>query len=715
MRYLTRALFALLLAAFLPAVQAAHTQADLLLAASQVRPGDTVLAGVRLRMEDGWHTYWRNPGESGMATQIEWTLPDGVTAGPVQWPAPNKSMLADVLAYHYDHEVILLVPLKFDTNLSPGDLELKAKVTWLECKELCLPGEQTVSTAIAVGSEITSSTDAIVLHEWQQRVPQTSQTGTASWVSAISDDRRTLVFDWQSPTPLTAADFYPYPTDEYEISAVNYHPVNTTTSNQLMFKVTRYGEEWPTNIIGLLITEHTDNGTKITNASELNLAIPLRAMPVTTSTPVAVQNVSLWQMLLFAFLGGLILNIMPCVLPVIALKILGFVQQAKDEPHRVRKLGLIYGAGVLVSFLMLAALVIAVQAAGHRAGWGMQFQSPFFIVILCVLVTLVALNLFGVFEVTLSGGTLTAADKLARKHGNSGAFFNGVLATLLATPCTAPFLAPALGFAFAQPAPVVVLFFVTIAAGLAAPYIVLSWHPAWLRFLPKPGLWMERFKVAMGFPMLATAVWLFTLTQTYYGKRAWWLGLFLVLAAVAMWVFGEFFQRGRNHRGVALGLALAVLGLGYVFAVETKLRWREPLPPDATAALAMPAPDGVVWQPWSDEAVTHARAEGHPVLVDFTADWCVTCNAIVKPALERPEVKAKLKEVNAVALIADYTRFPPAITEELARFQRAGVPLVLVYPAETKAPAIILPDPNPLRGSAHYAGLVVEALGKAAQ
>jgi thiol:disulfide interchange protein DsbD len=224
-------------------------------------------------------------------------------------------------------------------------------------------------------------------------------------------------------------------------------------------------------------------------------------------------------MLIYAFIGGLILNLMPCVLPVIALKILGFVSEAKSEPRHIRAMGLVYAAGVLVSFFVLAAVVIGIKSAGHQAGWGMQFGNPIFLVCLTVLVTLVALNLFGVFEVTLGGRAMDAAGTLASKHGAAGAFFNGVLATALATPCTAPFLSIALGFAFAQSAVFIVLIFLAVGTGLAAPYVVLSWHPAWLKFLPTPGAWMEKFKIAMGFPMLATTAWLFNLAAGSYGSR----------------------------------------------------------------------------------------------------------------------------------------------------------------------------------------------------
>ena len=397
-------------------------------------------------------------------------------------------------------------------------------------------------------------------------------------------------------------------------------------------------------------------------------------------------------MLLYAFIGGLILNIMPCVLPVIALKILGFVGESRSDPRHVRKLGLVYALGVLVSFLALAVVVIGVKAAGHRAGWGMQFGSPIFVVCLTTLVMLVALNLFGVFEVNLGGRALDAAGGLASKHGAAGAFFNGVLATVLATPCTAPFLSIALGFAFAQKAPVILLMFLAVGVGLAAPYVVLSWNPAWLKFLPKPGAWMEKFKIAMGFPMLATAVWLFNLAAGSYGKSVLWLGVFLVAVAFAAWIFGEFVQRGRARKGLALMIILILLVGGYAFALESQLQWRQPMAaPDPTGSLKESA-DGIEWQHWSSEAVAEAQAAGRPVLVDFTADWCLTCQVNKKTSIEIPSVRAKLKSMNAVALLGDYTRFPDNITTELNHFNRAGVPLVLVYPKDPAAPPIVLPE-----------------------
>ncbi|HZL42940.1 MAG TPA: thioredoxin family protein, partial [Verrucomicrobiae bacterium] len=414
----------------------------------------------------------------------------------------------------------------------------------------------------------------------------------------------------------------------------------------------------------------------------------------------------LWKMLLYAFIGGLILNVMPCVLPVISLKILGFVRDAQSSPARVRRLGLMYGFGVLFSFLILAGIVIGFKAAGHRAGWGMQFSNPHFLVGLTVLVTLVALNLFGLFEVQPGARILDAAGAASSRHGDSGAFFNGMLATVLATPCTAPYLGAALGFAFLQPPAVTLLVFVMVAIGLALPYVVLSWQPAWLKFLPRPGPWMERFKIAMGFPMLATAIWLCSLTATFYGNRAWWLGLFLVILALAAWIYGEFVQRGKSRRPLAVLAVLLLLIGGYAWAIEGQLRWTEPLADSAATDSLRKNPDGIDWQRWDPRAVAHAQEEGHPVLVDFTADWCLTCQANKRIAMDIPSVRAKLKEIGAASFIGDYTRLPEEMTAELNRYGRAGVPLVLVFPPKSGEPPIVLPE-------LLTPGIVLDALNRA--
>ncbi len=689
---------------------AAHTRASLLVAAAAAQPGDTVRAGVRLQMDPGWHTYWRNPGDSGGSTTIEWELPPGITAGDVEWPVPEKLTVEGVTTYVYHDEVILLVPLKLAADLKAGPQVLKANVAWLECDKLCLKGDASVTATLEIAAGTTASADAALLETARGKLPKAAPhlSARAVWEKPAAGDSRPILLEWSPGTTVGGPDFFPDLNDAFEIQSATEVLSAGADRIRLRKVVKKFEGNWPAQISGVLI--QTTGGAR--QGFSATLPVEGSGDSQLGAASAAAGSRSLWQMLFYAFVGGLILNIMPCVLPVIALKILGFVGQAQAAPERVRKLGLIYAVGVGVSFLVLAALVIGVKAAGRQAGWGMQFSNPQFIVVLTTLVTLVALNLFGVYEVTLGGKVMSAAGGLASQPGATGAFFNGVLATVLATPCTAPFLGVALGFAFAQPAAIIALFFLTIGAGLAAPYVVLSWHPAWLRFLPKPGAWMENFKIAMGFPMLGTAVWLMSLTATFYGERTWWLGVFLVFVGAAAWVFGHFLQRADQRRGWA-GLTLAaILALGYFWPLEGQLRWRTLERSDAPASALKHAPAGYPWQSWSPEALAKARAAGHPVVVDFTAKWCLTCNLTVKPALENKRVTQKLGEIGAVALLADYTESPPELTQELKRFERAGVPLVLVYPRDASKPPVVLPEPLSF-SPASYSETILEALAAA--
>jgi thiol:disulfide interchange protein DsbD len=363
---------------------------------------------------------------------------------------------------------------------------------------------------------------------------------------------------------------------------------------------------------------------------------------------------------------------MPCVLPVIALKILGFVRQSAEQPRRVRNLGMVYAVGVLASFIIFAGLAIGVKQAGGVPNWGDVFRVPQVQVGLTILVTLIALNLFGLFEVTVSARATSAAGELASRQGYSGAFCNGVLATLLATPCTAPYLAGALAYAFTQPPLVIVLVFAAAGAGFAFPFVLLCWEPRWLKLLPKPGAWMEQFKVALGFPMLATAVWLMWLSANG-GDDVLWLGLFLVVLALAAWVWGQFVQRGARRRGLAALISLALLAADAGLLLQSK-----------------PDKEEIQWNVWSRQAVEAAQRAGHPALVDFTAKSCLTCQVNKRSSLEIDRTRAKLRQIGAVAFEGDFTRQDPAIARELERFHRDGVPLVLVYSKdEAKEPQVL--------------------------
>jgi len=682
-------------------------RARLMLSHEAAKPGDTVMAGVELIHNPGWHTYWQNAGDGGLgeATQIHWALTNGISAGEIQWPVPEKYVdpVLGLVTYVHHNRAVLLVPLRIANDAPRGTHELKTLVKWLECEKVCVPGSNLVSAMLTIGTESKLSDETNFFAEAERKLPSKNLPGTASarWDGPPGTTVRPLLIEWN--TEAKSPDFFPFTNALATISNRTDVVAPSSTNAMLRKLVAKSGDRWPSEIAGLLVRE--ENGSPA--GYEVTLK-PGGSQSAFSSS----ESKSIFVWLAYAFLGGLILNIMPCVLPVIALKILGFVNQSQEHPKRVRALGLLYTLGVIASFLVLAGIVIGVKAAGQKAGWGMQFSNPQFIVALTVIVTLVALNLFGVFEITLSGRAMGAASEAASRHGSAGAFMNGVLATVLATPCTAPFLGAALGFAFAQPSHTIVLFFVTVALGLALPYLLLSWNPKWLKFLPKPGAWMERFKVAMGFPMLATAIWLFSLTTTFYGERSWWLGVFLVFVGAAVWTFGTFVQRGQKHRGLALVIVLTLLATGYAWALDVQLRWRSPDADTQNSPALAQAPKGYSWQRWSSDAVSKGRAEGHPVVIDFTAKWCLTCNTQVKPAFESKAVIEKLKSINAVALVADWTLYAPEITRELEKFGRSGVPLVLVYPADANKPPLVLPEPLPFTP---YGPTILDALEKVAR
>lgn len=674
----------------------------------QVVPGRSVPVVVELQMAPGWHTYWRTPGDAGQATKVVWDLPKGITAGPLKWPTPERLDEESLTVFAYHGTVRLVSVLELAPDVPEGPLEFTAKVSWLECQKSCIKGAAVVPIRLKVGTLEKAGPEAAVVAAARSAIPVAAQGGiSASWKTpgTESDDRAALL-----DFPLEAG------TDVFlDRSPEGQWAARTTESvsggvRRFEARFTRFEKAWPNHASGLIVRTLPDGrrvgeefsavlnetGSGIAGSATVAASpssVPAAVSAATVSAPAAAAaGSSFVGMLAAAFLGGLVLNIMPCVLPVIALKILGFVGQASQRPGRIRAMGLVYGAGVLASFLALALLVIGVKAAGGTASWGMQFQNPRFLLVTTAIVVLVALNLFGVFEVVLPGSAMQSASDLAGREGLGGAFFNGVLATLLATPCTAPFLGVSLGFALSQSSATVVLFFLTAGAGLAFPYVLLCWQPAWLRFLPKPGNWMVTFKVAMGFPVLATGMWLFTLTTPHYGgDRAFWAGMFLVSVGLGAWIFGHFVQHARKSRIGGWVALLGVVGVGYGWFLEGELDWRHP--PVRTRAGGPSSHSGpIAWGGWSPEAVSALRRQGRPVLVDFTADWCTTCQINKRRAIEVAPVVRRIEELKVASLLGDFTFEDPAIAAELKRFRRAGVPLVLVYPADLNREPVVLPD-----------------------
>lgn len=689
----------------------ASSQVRLITDSSVVTPGSSATVAVEFKIPVGWHIYWRNPsalGGVGFAPRVEWTLPTGVNADPVQWPIPQH--LADPAgdAPAYTGTVWLLVPLNFSSSLTEGELKLRAKVSWQECEHECVRGETNLTVALRVGSTIVPSFESGRFGISRSMLPSVEPTirATAHWLPAVGAESRPLLIDWE--TVATRGDFFPYENKQQPLDGKPEAATRVDGKLRLTHVVEANDRGWPTVADGLLV-EETTNG--IRRGFEVHLPISESASVGTVVASAPFSLAELVPMLGLAFLGGIILNIMPCVLPVLALKILGFVRQAGSDPGRVRNLGLVYGLGVLTSFACLGAVALAVQAAGSLAGWSTALQNSQFRVVLCVLLLLVALNLFGVFEVNLSGAVLDRIGKLVRlifafplkwmargesptkgaqptqgigrsEEGPAGAFFNGVLAAVLATPCTAPMLGTAIGFAFTQPPVVLMLIFLTVGLGLASPFILLCWRPEWLKWLPKPGGWMVRFKTAMGFPLLGTFVWIFWFTATRMGSAGvLWMGLFLVVVSAAAWVWGEFEQRGGGNPRAIVVAGLMLAG-GYFGILEGQLDWRHPVGTKAPK---------LAWQRWSPAAVEASLKAGHPVLVDFTADNCLNCQINKRTSIEIESTIALLKKHGFDVFEGDYTDADPQIAAELQRHGRRGVPLVLVYSTASGRAPIELP------------------------
>jgi thiol:disulfide interchange protein len=649
------------------------THIHLVVSAETARAGDTIWAGLVMDMPPTWHVYWRNGGDAGIPVKINWTIPDGVSAGETYWPVPEKEVdkAGDeaLVTYIYTRKVVLLTPIKLANSLPAGRVTLRAGVNWMECSQECVTAEGTIEATLNIGAETKPSADAALIEQWRTRIPPPApaDAATAQWQSSqVVSNSRPVVIEWKNGA--TPADFYPYTDAKFSVEGTTEMLPTNGGAIRLRKILTKNDDaNWPDHLTGILVS-HADSP----QAQAVEISLPINPPPAAEEKAAApVPSAALATMLLFAFLGGLILNIMPCVLPVIALKILSFVKQSGEKPGRVRNLGLVYGLGVVVSFLILAALAIGVQQAGGLANWGDLFRHPKVQLAMTVLVTLIALNLFGLFEITLSSRATGAASDLASRQGFSGAFFNGVLATILATPCTAPFLGVALAFALAQSALVIALFFLTAGIGFAFPFVLLCAQPRWMAWLPKPGAWMEKFKIGMGFPMLATAFWLMWLSANDESSIL-WLGLFLVVLAFAAWMWGEFVQRSFRRKALAAALCVVLVVLDYAFVLRGHS-------------------SQIVWQPWSSQAVADAQKAGHPVLVDFTAKSCLTCQLNKATGLEIDSTRAKLQQIGAVAFLADYSHDNPAIGEVLRHYDRAGVPLVLVYSKDVAKPPQVLP------------------------
>ncbi len=668
-----------------------RVQVELLPETTSVAPGTTLTALLRMRIAPGWHTYWRNPGDSGLPTTLAWSVPPGIETGEIQWPVPHRLPVGPLMNYGYEREALLLVPLRVSADFSQGRLAVAARAEWLVCREVCIPESAPVAFEIPV-LRGEARVDARVQALFVQARAARPASG-ADWRIAATHDRGTLAITLQPPPGQVLPAGNPY---HYAAASglVAHARAQTWTRHAevLRLDVPLQAGAVPASVDGLVVFEAAGAGER---SRALEIRAPLAAVhlepgPVLATglsggvpadaSSAAGEGIGLAVALLLAVLGGLVLNLMPCVFPVLSIKLLTLSGELHCTGHGARPHALAYALGVLATFWLLAGVLIALRSAGEQIGWGFQLQSPGFVVALAALFTLLALNLAGVFEI---GSRLAGtAGEAATGHGLRGAFLNGALAVAVAAPCTAPFMGAALGYGLAQPAPVALAVFTALALGMAAPFVVMACTPALARRLPRPGPWMVNFRQAMAFPLLGTVAWLAWVLGAQAGNDA-VFGLIagLVVLSLAAWTFGRFVQPARSGRTRLVAFVLA----GAIAAIGLWLAW-----PGGSARQAAVATDSR-WLAWSEETVARLRAENRPVFIDFTAAWCVTCQVNKRVVLDSPAVVRRFSEAGVITLRADWTLRDPAITEALRRYGRSGVPVYVLYRPGASAP-VVLPE-----------------------
>jgi thiol:disulfide interchange protein DsbD len=695
-------------------VQTGHIEVELVSQEAGVAPGSTVYVALRQKIQPGWHTYWRNPGDAGDATRIVWTLPAGWTAGDIVWPTPEKSRVGPLLDFAYTGEVLLPVPITVPANAQVGSVViLKAAAAFLVCEQVCVPEDAVVTLTLPVVAGM-PQTDA----KWGAKVAETlAKAPKPAGLKAVFELQGSVLKLAVTGAPLKGADvagafFYPYSGKVIEHppeQKIERGPEGLTLSLTPGYDFTQ-AEAKPTELAGVLALNGAAYEITATPGTIPAEAGGLGAPPAAPAKAAAgsAEGVSLGLPLAvaFAFLGGLILNLMPCVFPILSMKAASLTAHAHDA-GKTRVQGLAFLAGVVVTFLVLAGLLIAVRAGGAAVGWGFQLQSPAVVAGLALLMLLVALNMSGVFEV---GASVQGVASGASGNGIGGSFLTGALAVLVAAPCTAPFMAGALGYALTQPPLLSLAVFLGLALGFAAPFVILAFVPALLGRLPRPGPWMDVLKKGLAFPMYATAAWLAWVYSQQTGSIP--LAALLaasVLVAFAAWLYGLAQARQIGGKGATVPFVLAALSVAAAIALVAAGVRAAPAASTTTAAPAaeLSSGPGLTAEAWSPEKVKTLQAEGKVVMVDFTADWCVTCKVNEGTALKGQRVVDAFKAADAVYLRADWTKRDATIAAALAEHGRAGVPLYLVYPKGSGEPAVL---PQLLTE-----GLVIEAVEKAAR
>ncbi len=648
-------------------VKSQHLSVGLVSGRDAIHPGSSIDAGLYFKLDPGWHVYWINAGDSGEPPRVQWHLPEGWTAAPMQFPPPRRLPLGPLMDYGYEGTVLFPITLHAASNVNPtGPLELSAKVDWLVCREVCIPGKAELKLPLSVTDPSNPGTAYMpgLFDEIRKQLPQPLP---ASEQAKFQPTPTGFVLTVLTGKREADAQFFPF--DQNQID--NPAPQTVTPLKQgvrIELKKDQSLKTTPPELHGLLV--FADGRAYDVKAAQGTLAA---AADVSAGPGKILQVVGL------AFLGGIILNLMPCVFPVLFIKGLALVQSSGEERSRMRAHGWVYTLGILVSFWIVVALLLVLRAGGRQFGWGFQFQSPSFVAVMALLLFFLGLSLAGMFEIGL---TLTSAGgSLASKSGYAGSFFTGILAMVVATPCTAPFMGLAIGFALAQPAAITFLIFTALGLGLAAPYLLLSFNPGWTRLLPRPGAWMEVLKQATAVPIFATVIWLVWLFTQSAGVNA-LIGLLaaFLLLAVAGWVLG---------RWPAKGLSTVIAALLLLAAIALPVYAMRRFAPPSMAASKTGSSD---WQSYSPQLLEQYRAQGRPVFVDFTANWCLSCQVNERVVLERADVQQRLHASGIALVRADWTRHDETIARALAELGRSGVPTYVLYSGSGQEPPQVLPE-----------------------
>ena len=651
-----------------------QVEATLLAEPASIAPEKSFTVAIRLRMDPEWHTYWKNSGDSGFATQIEWELPEGFQAGEIQWPYPERVVVGGIVSYAFHNEAWLLTQISTPKKLPPT-LVIKAKVSWLMCKEICIPGEATLSLTLPPGGREIKLENEALFEAAREKLPSTVDklNPQAHW---LSSNRISFQINFKNED-LIISNAYFFSDDANQIVHERPQIFTQLAPGRYEVKLEKSStapSDW-NSLSGVLVYQNAQQETK---AFQIKIPIEVQSRNMEQIT-----EKEGWHYLFYAFLGGLILNLMPCVLPVISLKIFSFIRQSQEDSRKIFQHGLIFSTGIILSFLLLAMTLILLRLGGEKIGWGFQFQSPLFLIVLSSVVLVMSLALFNVFIV---GSSLTSVGgTLAAQGGLRGSFFNGVLATTLATPCTAPFMGTALGFALTQSPIVALAIFGALGVGMAFPYLLLSAQPKLLKYLPKPGAWMEIFKQFTGFLMFGTLLWLLWLFGTTQGiDSLLLLSVFLLVLSLSCWLIGQFATpvKTRRSKMITWLLSLFLIATAGHFFIK----------PTLSVKKTTQTSSKINWQPYSKSVLEKSLQTTQPVFVDFTADWCLSCKVNERIALNISQTQALFENHQVIALKADWTTRNPEVTEALTAYGRAGVPFYLFYPADRSQPPVILPE-----------------------